>query len=270
MMDENNKTNNANNANNANSTNNANNTNSTNNASHIIANVPVDTMSISLGLGSGNHQCTWESQTFVPMIEYQRIKNINTENEHMIMMMRGQSDNLRQQIATSETLIHETRGMNQRYFQEIESMKTSIQGLVAQNQHNETRVHDLEVEFSRIRFNGMHRKFILAIQDLNLILNLESKIRDQGVLESLRRLKAKAQTMRCNYCCSRAQQNLIDARIHVMDQRIREIEPDQQLLLDTRYPGLLSEIRKSLDEDLIRFVNPCSDLVNDADQWWDE
>jgi len=257
-MDQNNKTNNPNDP----------------NASHIIANVPVDTMSISLGLGN---QCTWESQTFVPMIEYQRIKNINTENEHLIMMMRSGSDNLRQQIATNETLIHETRGTNDRCFQEIAALKTSVHGLVAQiqgldakNQHNETRIHDLEVEMLRIRSNGMHRKFILSIQDLNLILNLESKIRDQGALESLRRLKAKAQTMRCSYCCSRAQQNLIDARIHVMDQRIRGIEPYQHQILETRYPGLLDEIRKSLDQELIRFTNPCSELMNDADQWWDE
>ncbi len=274
------------------------NNNVINEISHVVANVPLGTASISVAMPP-----ILQPQTFIPLTEYEKIKKINTQNENTIETMKNEADRLRQQIATNETIIRELRNTNDKYLDEINSLKEKINELTEENKllsasiiklekdindrntkideqnimineqntkinEQNTRINNLETHLAKIEKNKAYKKIIHSIQDLNSLLMLETKIKNDTALKSLIKLRGN-RNGECHYCYHKDPQDIINNRFHVMSEKINNIAPDIKKMLDAKYPELVDEIKKPLNQ-YVTLSHPDPDLLDDAYEWWDK
>jgi len=126
-------------------------------------------------------------------------------------------------------------------------------------QHAESTMRYLLDKLKKREQKDLYNKYIIAIQDINELDNLEEKI---PIVKSLR-IRGFLQPP--HYLDHDDSSNMIDVKRSILSTKIENIPNDIKIMFDSKYPNLLNDITKHITPITIQ-SKQMEEYVN---EWWE-
>lgn len=241
-----------------------------------------------------SQQQTTEFQLLCPMppnmiavnaTEYTILKNENIELKTKILEITKQKDDLMTLIIQKDKTIDELKKENAELKIKLEHLENEIKSVKEENimikqkhddlkiehdklkiEHNELKIehNELKSNFNKMIHKQMFDKYIIAIQDLNKLEQLESNL-DQQTKNNLYKLKS-SRINECYYLDNLDSPNLIDDKRTILFDKINNMPNDVKTIFDKRFPNLLNKIMPYI---IKKMTTPSQQTIDDINYWWD-
>ncbi|ATZ80742.1 hypothetical protein BMW23_0696 [Bodo saltans virus] len=232
------------------------------------------------------HQAT-EFQLICPMppnmiavnaTEYTNLKNENIELKTKIAEFIKHKDDLMELITQKDRTIDELKKENAELKIKLEHLENEVKNVKEENiiikqKHNDLEVkhnelkekhNNLENNFNKMIYKQIFDKYMIAIQDLNKLEQLESKL-DQQTQNRLYQLKSN-RIYECHYFDNLDSQNLIDDKRTILLEKIDNMPNEIKIIFNKRFPNLLNKITPYIIKTK---TTPSQQTIDDINDWWD-
>ena len=161
--------------------------------------------------------------------------------------------------------------INKDYLDMFKEMTFILDKINNQNKHNE-RIDELTNIIKKMQIEKQYNKLLIAIQDMNIMLSLESK--DYGdyivikYLEKLRNVRNSDSHYILENCDIYCNYNLINDRRIILVEQINNMPNEIKNIFNKKYPKLL--------ENIIGYIEPQNKKISSKENeekvrdWWTE
>jgi len=161
--------------------------------------------------------------------------------------------------------------INKDYLDMFKEMTFILDKINNQNKHNE-RIDELTNIIKKMQIEKQYNKLLIAIQDMNIMLSLESK--DYGdysvikYLEKLRNVRNSDSHYILENCDIYGNYNLINDRRIILVEQINNMPNEIKNIFNKKYPKLL--------ENIIGYIEPQNKKISSKENeekvrdWWTE
>lgn len=195
--------------------------------------------------------------------EYSDLKKENFDLKAQILQLLNNERQLKEIIDSKEQTIEELKK---------ENAELKIRLNTLEKEHNELRQEHVELKqnfntlsnnFNKMMTKKLVDKYIVAIQDLNRIEDLEKKL-DKNGRQALQQLR-RARINDCHYLDNNFLDEHNDRRM-VLEEKISNMPVDVQHFFSRKYPNLLHALKPFIVST--RTV-PAQCVLDDINDWWD-
>lgn len=187
---------------------------------------------------------------------FKQLENENQLKERINELIE-ENLNLKEQILRLNEHVDKQDKIIEEQKIEIKDLRDEIVVIKKESNEMSTRISNLESK-------DLYNKYIIAIQDLNRINSLETKI---GTSSHLLIKLRKNRVSECHYLDDSDDVPTINEKINVLNERLNKMPHDVTLMMNKKYPHLVPKI-------LPFAVKTTSTLskseIYEINEWWDE
>jgi hypothetical protein len=221
-----------------------------------------------------NHQPTIYSipiQQYVNIDEYNRLQKENIELKTRILQLHANEKILQEVIITREKTIDELKDANEKLKKRLEilekqynEIKIQYNEIKQENHKIKQENHEIKQQFKINLMKEQYKQYIIAIQDVNRIGNIETKIdvRSRGKLSKLR----KNRVSEYHYLVDVMDEDEINDRRTILLEKLKNMDICVKELFDKKYPYLIKDI---LHHIVSNKTEPSDESLNDINDWWE-
>lgn len=187
---------------------------------------------------------------FVSENEYKKLQDENTELKLKISELYRKEESYKDTIRTNELTIQQLKEENQMLRQKISDLENTIVKL-------ETKINQFEEK-------EQYNKFMIAIQDINRLEQIETKLSGNDK-KNLIRLR-KSRVSECHYIEEDDDEDDKNDRRTVLYERIQNMSPQVRRRFNNMFPGLLDVLMTYIVQ--IK-TQPSEDSLKDILDWWE-
>jgi hypothetical protein len=221
----------------------------------------------------------------IPPNEYQALLNDNERLRKEIQILTNNEQILHEVILDKDKTINELREENKKLREKLESLEKQIDVLSAQSikqekEYNELKTqhiilnknhnalkddhNELKNQFTKMMNKQMFDKYIIAIQDLNKLENLETKL-DSQTQKKLYKLKSN-RIHECHYLDNLDSPDLIDDKRTILNEKIINMPLEIKTMFNKMYPELLNKIAPFIVNTK---TTPSQQTIDNINYWWE-
>jgi hypothetical protein len=187
---------------------------------------------------------------FVPESEYKKLVEENFNLRNRLTELYRNEEKHKEIIRQNEITIQQLKDENQILRQKISELENTINKL-------DKKINNIE---EKEKFN----KFIIAIQDINRLEQIETKLSgiDKKILKRLRQLRVNE----CHYIEDDYDEDDKNDRRTVLYERIQNMSPQIHSRFENMFPGLLNSIMVYIIQTK---TQPSEDSLKYILNWWE-
>ncbi|ATZ81106.1 hypothetical protein BMW23_1062 [Bodo saltans virus] len=190
-------------------------------------------------------------------------RNAELENDKQIYytIIEENKKLIKEHEMSIEKLLNENILLNDKISSlEIQNIKLTTELNDLKKNHN-----DLSNKFINMENKKVFDNFVVAIQDLNSLDELEKKV-NIVTKKELVKLKNK-RISNCHYLDHRDDEDVKNDKRTILEYEINNMPSDIKKLFDMKYPNLLGEITKYI---IIKKTSPTIDFAQEMKEWFYE
>lgn len=208
----------------------------------------------------------------INQIEYNNLIKENIELKTKILQLYDNERTFRQLIETKDRTIEELKNENIELRQRLETLEKKYN--ILEDEHNklksrynilELKHNILESKLEEMFHRDAINKFIIAIQDTNRLIGLDTMVDLQTKTELLKLKKKRING--CHYLNNNDNTALVNDKRTVLLDKINNINPEVEKVFNHKYPNLLANIKRYI---VTTPTNPLQNVLDDIDEWWEE
>ena len=196
--------------------------------------------------------------TFVPEPEYNKILNENINLKLKISELYNNEETLKETIKMNNLTIKQLNEENIMLKQKIQEFEENI---LKQN----ININCLYDKINLMETKNIYNKFIIAIQDLNSLEKLETKLIKNDKINIIKLKKNRIND--CHYINNDDDEDLTNDKIIVLLEKLKNMDDNLKIKFDKKYPNLIDSILHDMikyNKTLLSHDN--LEIIND---WWD-
>jgi uncharacterized coiled-coil DUF342 family protein len=212
----------------------------------------------------------------IPMLlvsesEYTSLVEENKKLKNEIMILYNNEKNLRETIKFHEQTIDELKNENKMLKEELTLLKEHIKKQDEKIKEQDEKIKEQDKTITKLtkkiddkENKELFKKYIMAIQDINSLDYIETKINSQSK-QNLIKLKNN-RISECHYLDNTYSQTEINDRRSILLDKIKNMSNEIKQMFDARYPNLLTDIEQFIAPNP---TTPIQQVIDDIELWWE-
>lgn len=202
-------------------------------------------------------QLTYQNNMcLVELNEYNTLKHENFEMKSRILILSDTEKILKEEIITRDKTIQELRKENDELKQKIKALESKMEKL-------ENKITILEQESNKTKSKQRINKYIIAINDFNRIMRMETKV-SNSVRDSFYELRMNRIEI-SHYFDDLDDINFFNAKKKIFFNKIQDMSDEDKKMFNELYPEILDTTIEFNDDP---GISVSTKLCSIAEKWW--